>query len=153
MGLSRSASGILGQVGAGVLVATVGPALALAVDAASFAASAWSLALLRPTGTVRIGQGTSLVSQLAAGWVEFRSRAWLWASVLHLSLLNLVVLAPISRARSPGRPALAGGCHRLGDDRHRLCHRHGSGLLHGGCLSVLPERSASRRAGSVCRAR
>jgi MFS family permease len=49
MGLSRSATGILGQIGAGVLVATVGPALALAVDAASFAVSAWSLALLRTT--------------------------------------------------------------------------------------------------------
>jgi hypothetical protein len=94
MGLSRSASGILGQVGAGVLVATVGPALALAVDAASFAASAWSLALLHPTGTVRIGRESSFFAQLATGWSEFRSRSWLWASVLHLSLLNLVVLAP-----------------------------------------------------------
>lgn len=94
MGLSRSASGILGQVAAGVLVATVGPALALAVDAASFAVSAWSLALLHPTGTVRIGQEASFFAQLVAGWSEFRSRSWLWASVLHLSLLNLVVLAP-----------------------------------------------------------
>jgi len=66
----------------------------LAVDAASFAVSAWSLALLRPVGTVRIGQDTSFLAQLAAGWAEFRSRSWLWASVLHLSLLNLVVLAP-----------------------------------------------------------
>jgi MFS family permease len=94
MGLSRSASGILGQVGPGVLVATVGPAVALAVDAGSFAVSAWSVALLRPTGAVRIGQETSFLAQLAAGWNEFRSRTWLWASVLHLSLLNLVVLAP-----------------------------------------------------------
>jgi MFS family permease len=94
MGLSRSTTGILGQVGAGVLVATVGPALALAVDAASFAASAWSLALLAPPGTVRIGQETGFFAQLAAGWAEFRSRSWLWASVLHVSLLNLVVLAP-----------------------------------------------------------
>jgi len=94
MGLSRSATGILGQIGAGVLVAAVGPALALAVDAASFAVSAWSLALLRPTGTVCIGQGATFLAQLAAGWAEFRSRSWLWASVLHLALLNLVVLAP-----------------------------------------------------------
>jgi MFS family permease len=94
MGLSRSATGILGQIGAGVLVATVGPALALAVHAASFAVSAWSLALLRPLGTVRVGQGSSFFAQLAAGWTEFRARSWLWASVLHLSLLNLVVLAP-----------------------------------------------------------
>jgi MFS family permease len=94
MGLSRSASGVLGQVGAGVLVATVGPALALAVDAASFAASAWSLALLRPAGTVRIGQEGSFYAQLAAGWGEFRSRSWLWASTLHVALLNLAVLAP-----------------------------------------------------------
>jgi MFS family permease len=94
MGLSRSASGILGQVGAGVLVVTAGPAAALTVDAGSFAVSAWSLALLRPAGTVRIGQKETFFAQLAAGWSEFRSRSWLWASVAHLSLLNLVVLAP-----------------------------------------------------------
>jgi MFS family permease len=50
--------------------------------------------LLHPTGTVRVGEGTSFLGQLAAGWGEFRVRPWLWASVLHVSLLNLVVLAP-----------------------------------------------------------
>jgi MFS family permease len=83
----------------------------LAVDAASFAVSAWSLALLQPTGTVRIGQETSFIAQLAAGWDEFRRRSWLWASVLHLALLNLVVLAPffvlgpLIALRSLGGPA------------------------------------------------
>jgi MFS family permease len=116
MGLSRSASGILGQVGAGVLVVTAGPAAALTVDAGSFAVSAWSLALLRPAGTVRIGQKETFFAQLAAGWSEFRSRSWLWASVAHLSLLNLVVLAhssssarwsPCARSAAPppGRPS------------------------------------------------
>jgi hypothetical protein len=111
MGLSRSATGILGQVGAGILVATVGPALALAVDAASFAVSAWSLVLLRPMGTVQVGRGSSFLAQLAAGWGEFRARSWLWPSVLHLSLLNLVVLAPffvlgpVVAKRSPGGAA------------------------------------------------
>lgn len=94
LGLSRSATGILGQIGAGILVATVGAGLALGVDAASFAASAWSLALLRPTRSISASRTASFIAQLADGWTEFRAQPWLWASVLHVSLLNLMVLAP-----------------------------------------------------------
>jgi MFS family permease len=43
LSLSRRATGILGQIGAGILVATVGAGVALGVDAASFAASACRL--------------------------------------------------------------------------------------------------------------
>jgi hypothetical protein len=95
LGLSRSATGILGQVGAGILVATVGAGLALGVDAASFAASAWSLALLRPTRTTAASRTASFIAQLANGWSEFRARSWLWAPVLHVAMLNLMVLAPL----------------------------------------------------------
>jgi hypothetical protein len=95
LGLSRSATGILGQVGAGILVATVGAGLALGVDAASFAASAWSLTLLRPAWTTPASRTASFIAQFADGWSAFRARPWLWASVLHVAMLNLMVLAPL----------------------------------------------------------
>jgi MFS family permease len=47
MGLSRSSTGIVAQVVAGVLVATVGSGVTFAIDSATFVASAVSLALLR----------------------------------------------------------------------------------------------------------
>src|SRR5207253_11443734 len=47
MGLSRSATWVIGPAISGVLVATVGPAWSFAIDAATFAASAASLAMLR----------------------------------------------------------------------------------------------------------
>jgi hypothetical protein len=89
LGLSRSATGILGQVGAGILVATVGAGVALGVDAASFAASAWLLALLRTTRTTAASPTASFIAQVADGWSEFRARPWLWASVLHVAKRSL----------------------------------------------------------------
>jgi len=41
-----------------------------------------------------VSRTASFIAQLADGWSEFRARPWLWASVLHVSLLNLMVLAP-----------------------------------------------------------
>lgn len=78
-----------------MLVATVGPGIALAVDAASFAASAWSLALFRPSGGTGATRSARFLRDLAEGWGEFRSCPWLWASVAHVALLNLVALAPL----------------------------------------------------------
>ena len=51
-------------------------------------------------------------------------------------------------AAAPAGPPGAGRCFDLVPTLAR-----GPGLLHGGGLSVLPERSASRRAESLCRAR
>lgn len=47
MGLSRESVGVIGPAVAGALVATVGPGWVFAVDSATFAVSAWSVALLR----------------------------------------------------------------------------------------------------------
>jgi MFS family permease len=127
LGLSRSATGILGQVGAGILVATVGAGLALGVDAASFAASTCSLALLRTARTTAASRTASFIAQLANGWSEFRARSWLWAPVLHVAMLNLVGAGAVVRPRPGRRQALPRRRHRLGDDRHRLRDRGGPG--------------------------
>lgn len=95
LGLSHSASGIAGPAVAGVLVATVGPGLAIAVDAGTFAVSVWFLALLRPVERGRPEPtGRSFLADLRSGWDEFRSRSWLWVSVLQFSSFFLIVLGP-----------------------------------------------------------
>jgi MFS family permease len=90
---SASLGTVLGPSVAGVLVATVGPGYALAVDAATYGASAWFLAQLRLPPDDRLPAQTVL-HDLAEGWREFRSRAWLLWSNLHALLANALVLAP-----------------------------------------------------------
>lgn len=93
LGLSRNLAGILGPAVAGTLVATVGPGEALAVDAATFALSAAFLVRLRLPPRVRAA-ARSFAGDLRDGWGEFRSRSWVWASVLQFSGFHLFVLGP-----------------------------------------------------------
>lgn len=109
--LSRNATGILGTLAAGALVALVGAGAAFAVDSLTFAVSAASLALLRPGGIVRTKPPGAFLRELADGWEEFRSRTWLWVGVLHIALLNafalvsFFALGPVVALRSLGGAA------------------------------------------------
>ncbi|MDI2126604.1 MFS transporter [Yinghuangia seranimata] len=81
-----NAAKVLGLAFAGGTVALVGPGWALAVNAGCFVASAVLLASLRlPAVTVR-GE-SSMLDELREGWVEFRSRQWLWAIVLQFAFV------------------------------------------------------------------
>ncbi|MGH2968461.1 MAG: MFS transporter [Solirubrobacteraceae bacterium] len=87
-GLSRSGVRVLGPAIGGVLVVTLGSGWALAVDSLSFFACA---ALL---GRIRIAPRPDsirerFVSELRDGWREFRSRAWLWSTVLVFGVGNM----------------------------------------------------------------
>jgi len=88
-GVSQAAGTIIGPAIAGVLVASVGPGWAIAVDAASFGVSAGSLALLRLPLHVPLAP-QSFVRDLRDGWDEFRSRTWLWVSVLSAGVVGNV---------------------------------------------------------------
>jgi hypothetical protein len=88
-GLASSAGFIAGPAVAGLLVTTVGPGWALAVDAASFGVSALFLALLRLPPHERLSAQT-FVRDLLEGWREFRSRSWLWSIVLAAGVANMM---------------------------------------------------------------
>lgn len=91
--LARSTAAVAGPALAGLLTAAAGPGAVLALDAGSFAASVWSLALL----TVRLPAGEpgpSYLADLRAGWTEFRSRSWFWVTCLHICLFNFLLWAP-----------------------------------------------------------
>jgi MFS family permease len=93
LGLARSASGIAGPVLAGLLVAAAGPAVVVAIDAASYGASVIALAGLRLSRAGR-PPGRPLLRDMAEGWTEFRSRTWLWVTTVQFALFNLITWAP-----------------------------------------------------------
>lgn len=75
MGLSRSATTVVGPAVAGVLVALFSPGWVLAIDAATFVVSAISLALLR-VPALPAKERTSFWAELVAGWKAVASRHW-----------------------------------------------------------------------------
>jgi predicted MFS family arabinose efflux permease len=80
MGVAASATNLAGPAVAGVLIFTVGAGWAFVLDAATFAVSAGTLALIRvrPVEVPR----QSLRADLAAGWAEVRTRTWYWTSLI-----------------------------------------------------------------------
>lgn len=88
-----------GAAVAGFLVAAFGSGTAIAVDAGTYLAGAFFVALMRLPASVRM-EAQHFLRELGEGWREFRSRTWLWAIVIQFSLVNAVesgglnVLAP-----------------------------------------------------------
>jgi MFS family permease len=97
-GLARSVTTIVGPSLAGVLVAVTDPAAVIGVDALSYAVSVAALTVLRmppPASQAQSRPGTTtLFSDIAEGWSDFRSRTWLWAVTVQWAFLNLITWAP-----------------------------------------------------------
>ena len=97
---------------AGVLIASVGPGWAIAIDAATFAVSALFLVRLRlPAAVPRIA--TSFLADLREGWGVFTSLTWVWTFVACAAFGNLVwgawsVLGPVVADESLGGAAAWG---------------------------------------------
>ena len=111
-GMAMAGGEIAGPALAGALVATAGPGWAIAVDAATYAVSAFFLALLSvPRNEALPAQ--SFLRDLVDGWDEFRARRWLVTIVLAAGVLNLLyapffVFGPaISRSSLGGAGAWA----------------------------------------------
>ncbi len=87
---------VSGPAAAGVLVALLGPGGALAVDAATFAASALALARLRPAVAARAtDDAAAFLDQLRAGFAEIRRRPWVQGFLVVLCVYSVVVLPAI----------------------------------------------------------
>ena len=95
LGVAASTAQVVGPSLAGVIVAAGGAGWAIAVDAASYAVSGLCLLALRSAARAPVpAEPASLLSQLTAGWQEFRSRAWLWLIVAQYALFNALAFAP-----------------------------------------------------------
>jgi len=92
LGVAQSAARVTGPALAGVLIGLTQPATVIAVDAATFGVSLVSLGLL----TIPAAQptGRSPWRDLADGWNQFRSQAWLCVITVQFALFNLFTWAP-----------------------------------------------------------
>jgi MFS family permease len=95
MAISVNGSYTLGPAVAGVIVATVGSGVAIAIDAATFGISTVALLLLRVPALERPAEPTTFFADLREGWREFVSRTWLWVITAHAALFLLLVMAPM----------------------------------------------------------
>jgi MFS family permease len=88
-GMSMGLTQFAGPALAGLLIVTVGPGGALAIDAASFGVSAFYLARLHlPLHAGLPPQ--SFARDLLDGWREFAARTWVWLPVVGVSLGNMM---------------------------------------------------------------
>jgi MFS family permease len=98
--LVMSTGMIAGPAVAGVLIAVAGPGYALAVDAATFAASAVALATLRPRAAEPADPDAArpeanFLRELREGFAEVRSRSWVWSGLIGIAVYHVVVLPAV----------------------------------------------------------
>jgi MFS family permease len=94
LGLSRSTAFVIGPAVAGVIAATTNPGIVFVVDAATFAVSVTSLALLHLPWSRREGARQSFLTDLKGGWHELITHTWLWVIVAWASTFLCIVVAP-----------------------------------------------------------
>jgi MFS family permease len=87
-GISMSVAGLVGLGLGGTIVTFAGPGWALAVDAGSYAVSAWFLAQLRLPAHISL-PAQSFLADLHDGWREFVARTWVWLIVVGASFGNM----------------------------------------------------------------
>jgi predicted MFS family arabinose efflux permease len=108
LGLSRNGARIGGAAVGGILVAAFGPAVAIAIDAASFLVSAILLRAVRIAEPAIRAARKAFVRELIEGWDEFRSRRWVWLISAQYAITNALgmgsffVLGPLIADRSLG---------------------------------------------------
>jgi hypothetical protein len=86
---------MVGPVIGGFLVAAGGAPWAIAIDAASYGVSALCLALVAAQPQQPQAADESFVRQIVLGWHEFRSRNWLWISVVQFALFHMLCWGPL----------------------------------------------------------
>ncbi|MGJ0156382.1 MFS transporter [Streptomyces sp. CH8.1] len=89
--MAMNGAGIGGAALGGAMIAAMGPGWVLAVDAAAFAIAGAMRAFLDVSRTPDRAPGGGLLADLREGWVEFRTRPWLWSIVLQFSVVVAVV--------------------------------------------------------------
>jgi len=121
----------VGAAAGGLLAARFGAGIALAVDAASFAASAVLVSGVRARPQLRAA-ADSMWAELRAGWREFTAHRWLWTIVVQFTVMTtgwfgtFAVIGPIVAKRS------LGGADAWG----AIAAAYGFGLVAGGVVAL-----------------
>jgi len=132
LGLSRSMAFVVGPAVAGVIAATTNPGIVFVVDAATFAVSATSLALLRLPRSRREGKRQSFLADLKGGWHELVTHTWLWVIVAWASTFLCIVIAPFLTLGPVIAKESLGGAAAWGI----IAAGWGAGSLGGGLLAL-----------------
>jgi predicted MFS family arabinose efflux permease len=132
LGLSRSMAFVVGPAVAGVIAATTNPGIVFVVDAATFAVSATSLALLRLPRSRREGERHSFLADLKGGWHELVTHTWLWVIVVWASTFLCLVIAPFLTLGPVIAKESLGGAAAWGI----IAAGWGTGSLGGGLLAL-----------------
>jgi MFS family permease len=90
--LAQATGAVAGPAVAGILVAAASPGWALALDSASFAASAFFLARLHVPEREPAPK-SAFFHELHEGWREVISRSWVWSILLFAGLANMAAQA------------------------------------------------------------
>lgn len=89
--MAMNGAGIGGAALGGAMIAAIGPGWVLAVDAAAFAIAGALRAFLDVSHVPDRAPGGGFLADLREGWVEVRTRPWLWSIVLQFSVVVAVV--------------------------------------------------------------
>lgn len=107
LGIAQATAFALGASAGGLIAGLLGAGYALAIDAATFAASALLVAGIRAAPQTR-GARASLLRELREGFREFTAHTWLWAIVLQFTVMLMgwfgawAVLGPVVASQSLG---------------------------------------------------
>lgn len=97
--IAQAAGNIAGPVIGGLLVAAGGAAWAVGADAASYGISALCLALIASASITSFSaeeeEDGGFLRQIVAGWHAFRTRLWLWLTVVQFALFHLLAWGPL----------------------------------------------------------
>jgi MFS family permease len=147
LNLSRSLGKVLGPALAGVLLALGSPGAALAVDAATFAASAVFLFGIRVPKLRRADEGDRFLVQMRQGWREFSARTWLWTVVLGAAITNAIYFPVIQVLGPTVAKASLGGSSAWA----LIMTAMGIGAMAGGALAlaIRPRRPLLAGEGSI----
>jgi MFS family permease len=145
--LSRNATTILGAALAGILVAAVGPAWGLGVDAASYFLAAIFLAAIHIPARAR-SRAPAFVRELVEGWTAFRSRKWVWVVVVAFGFLNAAQVASFNVLGPPIAKADLGGAASWGFILAALS----AGLIAGGLVALRLRPRHALFVGCLCMA-
>jgi hypothetical protein len=110
-GVAMASGNIAGPAIAAALIVAIGPGAGLLVDAGSYAVSGLLLACVRDDTPPRLRQ--TFTRELREGFVEIRSRTWVWSIIAAFSVANtlavsfVVLGAVVARSRLGGADAWA----------------------------------------------
>jgi len=95
IGLLTNFGYIVGTLGGGILVSTVGPGWGLLVDAISFFIAGVIVWYLPIIGKIK-DKSPGIIHDLVVGWREFISRSWVIAMVVSFALINMAFESMLS---------------------------------------------------------